>query len=154
MTVPSTTGSVFMRRVVFVVGLACLLASALAGCALDPPEMQTLHVKVTVGPKAHEAAIRITATGDPIAGEYAGVYLAYPDGHRRVLNAGDRWGPGDVGYCELDGLPSGVYRLTAYAVPGKLTDAISQNGMETYRPFPVSEMIKMNLVVSRTFVIP
>ena len=84
----------------------------------------------------------------------AGVYLTYPDGHRRVLNAGDRWGPGDVGCYELDGLPGGVYTLTAYAVPGSSDDAISQHGKETYKPFPVSKMVKKNIVASRTFVIP
>jgi hypothetical protein len=44
-----------VRRVVLVLGLALLLALPLAGCAAYKPR---LHVNVTIGPKAHQAAIR------------------------------------------------------------------------------------------------
>jgi hypothetical protein len=140
-----------VRRVVLVVGIALLLALPLAGCA-NPGSMPRLHANVTVGPKAHRAVIRITASGR-LGGAFSGIVLSYPDGHRRILGSGF-WGRSDVGYWAIDGLPSGVYTCTAYAVPAKAKDDLIEHGLRTNRPFPVGEMVKENVAASATFVIP
>ena len=140
-----------VRRVVLVVGLALLLALPLAGCA-NPGSMPRLHVNVTVGPKAHQAVIRVTASGR-LGGAYSGIALTYPDGHRRIFGT-FAYGAGDVGYWEIDGLPSGTYSCTVYATPVKRVDELVQNGQRTYRAFPVGMMVKENVAASGTFVIP
>jgi hypothetical protein len=85
-----------------------------------------------------------------------GVVLSYPDGHRRLLSSGD-WGKNDLEFRELDGLPGGIYTLTAYAVPGKTSDVLYQAGVARgyeYKPFPVDKMVEKNIVARATFVIP
>lgn len=141
------------RRVVLVLALALLLALPLAGCAAYRPHFR---VTVTVGPKAHQAAIRIkNASGLP--GQtyvYMGIVLTYPNGHRRLLSSRD-WGHDDLEYQELDGLPSGIYKLTAYAVPGRTSNELMRHGVDRgFKPFPVGEMVKKNIAASGTFVIP
>jgi hypothetical protein len=152
MTVPSSKGaSMLARRVVLVVGLALLLTLPLAGCA-NPGSMPRLHVNLTAGPKAHQAVIRVTASGK-LGGAYSGIALTYPDGHRRMFGT-FTYGAGDVGYWEIDGLPSGTYICTVYATPVKGADELVHNGQRTYRTFPVGKMVKENVAASGTFVIP
>ena len=142
-----------VRRVVLVVGLALLLALPLAGCGSYKPR---LHMNVTVGPKAHQAAIRIKAVGG-LPGQtyvYMGIVLTCPNGHRRLLSSRD-WGHDDLEYQELDGLPRGIYKLTAYAVPGRTSDELMKHGVDRgFKPFPVGEMVNKNIVASTTFVVP
>jgi hypothetical protein len=153
MTVPSSKGAAMLvRRCVLVMGLAGLLLLPLAGCA-NPASMPRLHAHLTVGPQAHQAVLRITASGKRWSA-YSGIVLSYPDGRRRMFGA-FAYGAGDVGYWELDGLPSGDYNYTVYAVPLERTDELFQHGVDRgYKPFPVGEMVKKNVTASGTFVIP
>ena len=140
-----------VRRVVLALGLAALLALLLTGCGAYNPR---LLVNVALGPKAHQAAIRIKAASGSPGFAYVGIVLTYPDGHRRLLSSGD-WGLHDgPEYDELDGLPSGVYTLTAYAVTSRTSDELSQHGLRGFKPFPVSKMVEKNIVASATFVVP
>ncbi len=141
-----------VRRVVLVVVLASLLALAPAGCA-NPGSMPRLHMNVTVGPKAHQAVVLIKGVTDRRGGAYAGVVLTYPDGRRRLLDT-FTFGAHDVDYRELDGLPSGVYTCTAYAVPVETNDELIQHDVRGYKPFPVSKMVRKHMAASATFVIP
>lgn len=141
-----------VRRVVFVLGLALLLALPLTGCAAYVPR---LHVDVTVGPKAHQATLRVKVASSLTGSAYVymGIVLTYPDGHRRLLSSGDR-GANDKEYHPLDELPGGDYTLTAYAVPGRNSDELYRPGLPvSFKPFPVSKMVKENVVASATFVI-
>ena len=140
-----------VRRFAVVVGLAFLLALPLAGCA-NPGSMPHLHINVTVGPRAHQAVVHISASGR-CGGAYSGVVLTYPDGHRRILGT-DSYGVGDIGTFELDGLPSSVYACTTYAMPYKDTDDSARDNGSGLRPFPVARMVKKNLAVSETFAVP
>jgi hypothetical protein len=118
--------------------------------------MPRLHWNVTLGPEAHQATIRVKVASGLAASAcvHMGIVLTYPDGRRRLLSSGD-WGANDKGCHPLDGLPSGVYTLTAYAVPGRTSDELYRPGLpRSVKPFPAGKMVKRNIVGSATFIIP
>jgi len=139
-----------VRRGVLVVGLALLVAAPLLGCA-NPGSMPQVHAGVSVGPALHRAVVHISASGRR-GGAYSGVVVTYPDGRRALLGTAC-YGVGEVGRFELDGLPSGVYTCTVYAVPFKNTYEVDLAHGSGFRPFPVARMIKTNIAASTTFVI-
>ena len=140
------------RRLVLCMGLVLLCASVGSGCSSQPTKPQ-LHLRVTVGPRAHEAVLHVTETGS-LGGAYSGVVLVYPDGHQKVLGTAI-WGRGDLWGWPLSDLPSGVYSCRIYAVPYTPTEAeTASGGTRRTIPFPVAEMTRKNLAASQTFVVP
>ena len=104
--------------------------------------MPHLAVSTEIGPKPHEWAITVAATGGGKAD--AGVVLTYPDGHTRLVvtlrleNGATAGASGIV-------LPNGTYRYAVYAAPALSPDPGA---------LPASERVDENIVESETFTIP